>query len=396
VQIFEQAEADNLINQSIFPGQFGILWGTGLGPAAGDEAAGPLGPQALGANVQVYVGGVLSPEIFYAGRSGCCGGQDQIIFRIPEGVDGCYVPLVVVVDGIPSNYTYVSVSQGQSICTDPNGLTSQQLTQLLDGQAIRSGNISLSRIASSFMGVDSVFDNASASFSSYTPQGFIFSTPPFGISTVGACTVYQFSGDAEDPGNPSFSLIPPTPLEAGAALTLDGPGGQKNIPRIGPGVYSASLNAIGEPPYLAPGAHTVAGPGGTGVDAFQVSKTLPQFLVWSNKGQITNVSRANGVTVTWTGGGAGDVVYITGTSIAQVSDELFVGAGFTCQAPVAAGTFTVGPAVLQVLPASLVIEGTGTGSLQVGTTSTTQVNIPNLDIATFTFLGLDGKTVNYQ
>jgi hypothetical protein len=56
----------------------------------------------------------------------------------------------------------------------------------------------------------------------------------------------------------------------------------------------------------------------------------------------------------------------------------------------------VGPAVLQVLPASALIEGFSTGGLQVGTTSTTQVNIPNLDIATFTFLGLDGKIVNYQ
>ena len=230
------------------------------------------------------------------------------------------------------------------------------------------------------------------------------SGPPFGISTVGACTVYQFSGDAEDPGNPGFSLIPPTPLEAGAALTLDGPGGQKNIPRINPGVYSASLNTIevggfevpGGPPYLAPGTHTVSGTVGTDVPAFEVSKTLPQFLVWSNKAQINNISRAGGVTVTWTGGGVGEVVYITGSSIAQVSDEVFVGAGFICQAPVAAGTFTVGPAVLQVLPASLVMEGFSTGSLQVGTTSTTQVNIPNLDIATFTFLGLDGKTVNYQ
>jgi hypothetical protein len=219
---------------------------------------------------------------------------------------------------------------------------------------------------------------------------------------VGACTVYQFSGqDAEDPG---FSLIPPTPLEAGAALTLDGPGGQKNIPRIGPGVYSASLNTIsvggfevpGGPPYLAPGTHTVSGSGGTDVPAFQVSKTLPQFVVWSNKAQIINILRASGLTVTWTGGGVGEVVYITGSSIAQVSDELFVGAGFTCQAPVAAGTFTVSPAVLQVLPASFVTEGFSTGGLQVGSISTTQVNIPNLDIATFTFLGLDGKTVNYQ
>jgi hypothetical protein len=152
----------------------------------------------------------------------------------------------------------------------------------------------------------------------------------------------------------------------------------------------------GGPPYLVPGTHTVSGTGGTDVPAFQVSKTLPQFLVWSNKAQITNVSRAGGLTVTWTGGGAGEVVHITGSSFAQLSANSIVGAVFICQAPVAAGTFTVSPAVLQVLPASAVIEGTATGGLQVGTTSTTPVNIPNLDIATFTFLGLDGKTVNYQ
>jgi uncharacterized protein (TIGR03437 family) len=402
LQIFEQAEAVNLINKSIFPGQYGILWGTGLGPATGNEAAGPLGPQALGANVQVYVGGVLSPDVFYAGRSGCCGGQDQIIFKIPEGVDGCYVPLVVTVDGIPSNYTYVSVSQGQSICTDPNGLTSQQLTQLLNGQAIRVGSIALSRTTSSILGTDSVTDFAFAGFESFTPQGFIYSTPPFGISTVGACTVFQFSGeDADDPG---FSLIPPTPLEAGASLTINGPNGQKTIPRTDPGEYFAFLNSTmvggieipGGPPYLAPGTHTVAGPGGTDVPAFQVSKTLPQFLVWSNKAQINNISRANGVTVTWTGGGAGEVVYIIGYSATQLSANSFVGAGFTCQAPVAAGSFEVGPAVLQVLPASMLIEGFSTGGLLVGSSSTTQVAIPNLDIATYSFTGLDLKLVNYQ
>jgi hypothetical protein len=118
--------------------------------------------------------------------------------------------------------------------------------------------------------------------------------------------------------------------------------------------------------------------------------------VWSNKAQINNISRAAGLTVTWTGGGAGEVVHITGSSFALLSANSIVGAVFICQAPIAAGTFTVGPAVLQVLPASALIQGTATGGLQVGTTSTTQVNIPNLDIATFTFLGLDGKTVNYQ
>jgi hypothetical protein len=243
-----------------------------------------------------------------------------------------------------------------------------------------------------------VFDSASASFSSFTPQGFIYSTPPFGVSTVGACTVFQLSGDEDS--EPSFSLIAPTPLEAGLPLTISGPNGQRAIGRRDPGVYSAFLNTTGGvpggPPYLIPGTHTVSGPGGTDVPAFQVAKTLSQFLVWSNRDQINNISRANGVTVTWTGSGAGEMVYISGSSGTTSLSGNFVAAGFTCQAPVAAGTFTVSPAVLQVLPASGLTGGSPSGSLQVGTTSTTQVNIPNLDIATFSFTALDSKGVNYQ
>jgi hypothetical protein len=353
--------------------------------------------------VKVYVGGVLSPDVFYAGRSPDFAGLDQLNFRIPNGVTGCYVPLVVVVDGVPSNYTYISIAPaGQSVCTDPNGFTSQQLQQLLSGQAIRYGSIALTRISGSILGMDTVTDTASATFASYTPQGLIYSTPPSGISTVGACTVYQFSGQGgSDPG---FSLIPPTPLDAGTTLTINGPNGQKAIPRVDPGSYFAFLNSItvggfevpGGPPYFAPGAHTIAGTGGTSVPAFQVVKNVPQFLVWSNRDQINNISRANGVTVQWTGGVAGSIVVITGTSFLQLSAERFVGAGFTCQAPVAAGQFTVGPEVLQVLPPSALIEGFSTGGLQVGSSAASQANIPNLDITNVVFSSFDGKSVNYQ
>ncbi|MCP5112159.1 MAG: hypothetical protein GY953_15125, partial [bacterium] len=85
------------------PGQTMILWGTGLGPVGGDEAAGPL-PGNLDLPVEVIVGDV-SANVVYKGRSGCCSGIDQIVFEVPAGVEGCYVPLIVKTGNVVSNFT---------------------------------------------------------------------------------------------------------------------------------------------------------------------------------------------------------------------------------------------------------------------------------------------------
>jgi uncharacterized protein (TIGR03437 family) len=97
------------------PGQIVVLWGTGLGPVQGNEAAGPL-PGALSPDLILYVGGVaVRPD--YVGRSGCCAGVDQIIFRVPAGVEGCHVPLTVMLNGIVSNVATMPIASEALICT---------------------------------------------------------------------------------------------------------------------------------------------------------------------------------------------------------------------------------------------------------------------------------------
>ena len=59
------------------PGEALIIWGTGLGPVSGDEAAGPL-PGNLGLSVKVWVG-TQEATVNYGGRSGCCAGLDQVV-----------------------------------------------------------------------------------------------------------------------------------------------------------------------------------------------------------------------------------------------------------------------------------------------------------------------------
>jgi uncharacterized protein (TIGR03437 family) len=113
-------QADQPVNGPLRPiaqGSIGTLWGVGLGPVSGNEAAGPL-PGDLGRDFEIYVGGALVSNILYAGRSGCCAGVDQIVFEIPvDAPHGCYVPVTVVLDGIPSNQGAISISSGEA-CGD--------------------------------------------------------------------------------------------------------------------------------------------------------------------------------------------------------------------------------------------------------------------------------------
>ncbi len=110
-----------LVTQSARPGQDVILWGTGLGPINADETVGaPFHDMQEEANVSVYVGG-MQVEIDYAGRAPGAAGLDQINFKVPQGVLGCYVPLVVTVNGVPSNWTTMPVANSNGACSDPNG-----------------------------------------------------------------------------------------------------------------------------------------------------------------------------------------------------------------------------------------------------------------------------------
>ncbi len=107
----------NTLLRSAVPGQTAILYGTGLGPVAGNEAAGAL-PGNLTTDVQIFVG-ANSAAVSYAGRAGCCAGLDQINFTVPQGVEGCFVPVAVRTGGVISNFTTMSIAGSGQICSDP-------------------------------------------------------------------------------------------------------------------------------------------------------------------------------------------------------------------------------------------------------------------------------------
>jgi uncharacterized protein (TIGR03437 family) len=412
VQIFDPAGPPtlNTLNNSINPGEYAILWGTGLGPVTGDESAGPLPNIKPGYNtVRVFVGGVEVPaaDIIYAGRSGCCAALDQVIFKIPAGINGCYVPIVVVVDGISSNYLTISVApQGSRLCSIQNGLSTEELQQLLSKNAIRSGYIGLSRtsfkLSAGGFDLDTTTDSAFASFQSVPVQGYSQSVGSIDFLTVGSCFVYQSQS-----GSQTFtSPVPVTQLDAGNPLALMGPKGNKQIPRVQGGSYSATLansttgipgGPPGDPPYLDPGLYTVTGPGGADIGAFNTNLTLPALLTWTNRDQINNINRSAGLNITWTGGSAADeVVQILGiSSLGEGQNAKTV--VFYCLANVQPGQFTVPASVLSALPPSTSIAGTPNGILEVGSASKPKrFNAPNLDYGFIGYQILSLKNVNYQ
>jgi len=90
------------------PGDTLSLWATGLGPVSGNEASGAgLGQNMPNVPLTVWLGGVQAPVV-YQGRCGCCIGEDQIVFTVPNNVPtACAVPLLVQAGTflVPGAYT---------------------------------------------------------------------------------------------------------------------------------------------------------------------------------------------------------------------------------------------------------------------------------------------------
>ncbi len=393
-----------LVTQSATNQQTLIIWGTGIGSVTYDEKQPPVPRDMTELDVKVYVGGRLA-TVLYRGRSGGAG-LDQINFQVPDGLQGCYVPVVVVVNGIASNWVTLSVAGTNGACSDPGGLTAQEIDAAKTRGSLRSGDINLSRAGMSmtvpgFGDLTIATDTGSASFERFDFGGLISSQGFGGYGFVGACVVYQYAGQNAQVTDP----VVPVYLDAGPAFNLNGPKGAKQIPLVAgkKGLYSATLGGGGipgigggQPDYLdAPGTYSVTGTGGTDVGPISSSLTLPAVFTWLNQASVSNVPRGQDLLLTWSGGAQGGVVMIMGAS--SITTPLQAGVMFLCTAPVSAGQFTVPSVVLSALPVSEVQSGVSTGLLMLGTTTQpVKFTATGLDVGNYTASSTFGKTVAYQ
>ena len=272
----------------------------------------------------------------YKGRSGCCAGIDQIVFQVPEGLDGCYVPVVAKIGNAVSNFTTMSVSASGGACSDAGGLSASDIQAAQRNNKIRLGILDLFRadielVTGASTGVVTRYDQASAVFTDLT-FGELLGMPVREISTPGSCTVWR--GNANDAilNRPPI-LAPHINLDAGT-ITVQGAAGSSAMNYRGD-YYSALLGTASssEPPsgpgptsgFLEPGTFTVSSPGGgpipggklIGAFNAQIAVTAPPRF--DNRFAVGDVQRGQGVTVNWSGVDAGALVEIRGVSAPERS-----------------------------------------------------------------------------
>jgi hypothetical protein len=221
----------------------------------------------------------------------------------------------------------------------------------------------------------------------YTPTAWNL---PYNGTKIDKCVAFDttFSG-ADFPAAPALSL------DAGK-LTLTGPGlagGSVTIPEINSGgigpVYSQQLPAGS---LVGGGKYTLSAAGGTQVEAFSASATLPNNFT-TNASTINAINRATPLAITWTGTGFENVIIsINGTTLAASTHQVVI----TCVLPASQGSYSVPTAALSKLPA---VSGgfTGIGSLAV-TTAPTITGTVSSQSATSTSLTpnlVGGGKVNY-
>ncbi len=370
------------------PGEAYIIWGTGLGPVTGDEAAGGAAVKIGTIPVEVLVGGKSASVIGYA-RAGCCAGLDQIAFTVPSGVTGCSVPVAVKTGNVVSNYVSLSIAASGRTCADPSGITPVTVTT---GGTVSVGEVDLSRTnitinAPPIGNVTSTNDTGGASFFRYNYAQYASSQSPLQISTFGSCTVFNFAGSSAV----APTVASPVGLDAGTAISVSGPNGAKTLTKdpgqkgyysgtLGGGITVPGVPSSATPLYLSKGAYTVNnGAGGADVGAFSTTLNIFDPLNWTNAASVTTVTRANGQQVTWTGGDPGGNVYIIGFSITGTTDSNSVGAEFVCVEKTSAGQFTVPAAVLLSLPATSASLVTGGGGMILESVTTAPFTAKGLD-----------------
>ena len=363
------------------PGDVISLWGSGVGPVPGVETGFQPTQNLTGIPIKVNIGGIPA-TVQYAGRS-YYPGLDVISVQVPPGVSGCHVSVVVRSGDIVSNFGTIPVAASGRVCSEPvAGLTAGQIQTLLSRPVINRGVINFSS--------DAAGSSLSVAFSRFTNAQYA-AKQPLAIVSFDDCTVYNFTNQNMATPNP----IRPIALDAGPSIqfTSDTAAGNASVP-LDNGSYSASgLPASGS----FKGTYTFAGSGGADIGAFSAQIILPgggMTYTLSTLNNVTSVSRSQGLTVIWTPPSKPDpdlmFIQISGWAFAP---NFPYGAEFACNVPLAAGRFTIPPAVLLALPP----QGASPQSiLEIDLIVLKQFTAPGADVGTLSWVWPTILPFSYQ
>jgi uncharacterized protein (TIGR03437 family) len=350
----------NALSRPARPGQAVTLWATGLGPIPDNDAFMPV-PRDFNINLQVLVGGKPA-TVRYKGRSGCCGGVDQIVFEVPAGVSGCYVPVVVQVDSAVSNFTTISVAASDSSdCVDLSGISGPMLEKLQAGASIRVGSVVLN-----VSKLDTVTETGIGQFLQ-ADASWLASQVSLGLPSPGSCMV-----------NPVRSFVPfgsgidPVGLDAGRVLNVTGPKGSRQMLQRNSGTYSETFANGTLVQFLEPGTYTLDSAGGADVGPIHTTLNFPAELT------STVQQSATATTVNWRGGDPAGYVVIQGSAQSPAG----VNSSFLCVERTAAGQFSLPPYVISSLPAA---PGGISALVAAGSSPQNRFKATGLDLGYFNF-----------
>lgn len=332
-------------------------------------------------------------------------GLDQIDFTVPQGVQGCYVPIAVATGGVVGNIGTIAVSAaGQNTCSD-SVLGQDMINKLASGGTVNFGYIRMESTLATVAGIatsgsGSLGDDAFATFSSFTPQTAYYAE--YGVSS-GYCVSTQYYDGA-------YTLLADLSLfnallNAGSALAIQGP-----LVAPGPfsnadppyGYYEIYLSSTAAHYFYSGDNYSVTGSGGTNVGAFTATETtsIPS-VVFTGIANDQPVPRTGNLAVQWTfsNNNLQSVPVTIGGFSSSTDGSLYT--SFQCTAPAGATSFTIPSWLLSTLPPSGT-QTSGSFVYPIGFIWVGQYNTPK----TFTAPGLDrgvisdaffqGKIVNYQ
>ena len=394
----------NSLANSATPGQAITMWATGLGPVSYADNIAPAAGD-LPTQVEIFVGGKLAPKL-YSGRAPCCSSTDQIVFQIPADAPlGCWVPVIARTEGkYSSNAATIAISASGGPCAEPGNALASQL--LNSGKMGVLGLVRVNEVRTTpRTRIDATFDYSSLSFRQEAANQFSFN-PLIALPPAGSCTVYGASLDRFRGPNALFTDPGGKYLDGGASFSMLGTKGARTLQVAKNNPFATSFIGVSIPTFQLPiklplindpGNFSFNGPGGADVGLIRATFALTQGLSWTNREQTTNVTRAQGLTVNWTGAPAGQTVIVMGHSV-DVSTN--VKAIFFCTAAGApSGSFTVPPTILSALPVSQKSLLRSRGMVYVGSaplSSPQAFTATGLDLGAVMQLNLNGKDVRFQ
>ncbi|MDA0207521.1 MAG: hypothetical protein O3A53_13570 [Acidobacteria bacterium] len=306
VQNYESPSSQPLngLTSPAMPGQYIILWATGLGPIVGsDNIAPPVGNLRDDIRVRMLggPGPPISIPVAYAGRAPGLPGVDQINALLPDdgSVDlACYVRLAVEVgDSIFYSDATISTTETPGTCHHPWGLSTEKLADLDNG-----GNVS-------FLKIQIGDENGYARLANTDALGI----QPFFLSGRKLLPGEPSTSIPSWPGQPSAggpdSLLALTGVDLDGEILFVGPDGRnfRFIRDEAAGTYFP-----GDSPYedlWIGGEWTLRFPGGDGTPFFQTDFWIAPL---PSVEPPSAVSLNEDLTLTWDGSGyrKGDVVRV--------------------------------------------------------------------------------------